>query len=283
MGKPIMLFMWGYQPHFRIALELRAQAVLQSIAPTVQPRAFLVGIRSPEETDGYPVCVEPEDDEWEPTIFFGCAARADSIYATHPDHSILYGDEPRMRDKPENIRKKSVREAVQEVTFVYDSQHGTSTLCGWPTRVEGYHVVPILQFNRSQLLEYPHLPAPIRFEDMTSPIGLLQSVIGCLLQEATDALERKEPGRFFDTFPRDGTAILRDAGNRFCRAITFTTGDLRLQDVFEALNVISSLPYEGAEAIGELLFVSPNAQAIDIRVRLKEPVPLHDHRMARKM
>jgi len=118
---------------------------------------------------------------------------------------------------------------------------------------------------------------------MTSPIGLLQSVIGCLLQEATDALERKEPGRFFDTFPRDGTAILRDAGNRFCRAITFTTGDLRLQDVFEALNVISSLPYEGAEAIGELLFVSPNAQAIDIRVRLKEPVPLHDHRMARKM
>jgi hypothetical protein len=112
MGKLITLFMWEYQPHFRMFLERLAQAVLQSIAPAVQPRALLVGIRTPEEIQGYPVCVEPEDEDWDPKIFFDCAARADSIYATHPDHSIFYGDEPRMRDKPESIRKKSVRRAV---------------------------------------------------------------------------------------------------------------------------------------------------------------------------
>jgi hypothetical protein len=89
MGKSIKLFMWGYQPHFRIQAELRARNVLQVIAPIVQPRALLVGIRTPEKTSGYPVCVEPEDDDWDPTIFFGCASRADEIYKTHPDHEIL--------------------------------------------------------------------------------------------------------------------------------------------------------------------------------------------------
>ncbi len=284
MVKSIALFMWGYQPHFRSALEHRAQAVLQSIAPTVQPRALLVGIRTPEKTDGHPVCVEPEDEDWNPRIFFGCASRADSIYDTHPDHSIFYiGDEPGMRDKPENIRKKSVREAVQEVASAYDSEHGTSTFCGRPTMVAGYHVVPILQFNESQLLEYPHLPAPISLADRTSSTGLLQSVIQCLLDEATDALGEKEPGRFFDTFPSERSSILRDAGDRFCHAITLTTGDIQLQSIFETLNIISSLRYEGTEASGGLIFVSKNAQAIDVRVRLKKPVLLRDHRLARKI
>lgn len=284
MGKSIKLLMWGYQPHFQFQMESRARNVLQVIAPTVQPRALLVGVRTPEKMDRHPVCIEPEDEDWDPTIFFGCAARAEQIHNTHPDHSILYGDAPSMRDKPENIRKKSVREAVQEVTSVYDSQHGTVTFCGWPSMVEGYHVVPILQFNKVHILEYPQLTAPIQFEDWTSSSGLLDSTITCLLEEATDALGKSEPGRFLGrTFPLDATAILRDAGDRFCTAITLATGDIGLQDVFNTLNVISSLPYEGAEAIGELLFVRANTEAVDIRVRLNEPVRLHDHKLARKV
>src|SRR5262245_44554624 len=127
MGKSITLFMWGYQQHFRIQMESRSRNVLEVIAPTAQPRAFLVGVRTPEKTDGYAVCVEPEDEDWDPRIFFDCSDRAEKIYTTHPDHSLFYGDAPSMRDKPENIRKKSVREAVQEVTSAYDSQHGTVT------------------------------------------------------------------------------------------------------------------------------------------------------------
>jgi hypothetical protein len=200
MVKSITLFMWGYQPHFRDALEDRAQAVLQSIAPTVEPRALLVGIRASENIGEYPVCVEPEDEDWDPRIFFNCASRADSIYNMHPEHSIVYfGDEAGMRDKPENIRKASVREAIQEVTSAYDLEHGTSTICGQPALVEGYHVVPILQFNKSQLLAYPYLPLPIRHDKLTSFTGFLQSVIECVLDEATDALGEKEPGRKVST------------------------------------------------------------------------------------
>jgi hypothetical protein len=265
-------------------LEHRAQTIMQSIAPTLEPRALLVGIRTPEKTDGYEVCVEPEDEDWDPKVFFDCASRADSIYDAHPEHRIFYfNDEPGMRDKPENIRKKSVRQSVQEVASAYDLKHATSTFCGLPTRVAGYYVVPMLQFNESQLLEYPHLPTPIRFDRWTSEIGLIESAVQCLLDEATNALKEKEPGRFSDGFSSDRSSILRDAGAHFCRAISLATKDIQFQNIFETLNVISSLRYEGAEASGGFLFAPANAQGIDIRVHLKRPVPLRNYRLARKM
>jgi len=283
MGKTITLFMWGYQPHFRMSLEFHAKRVIQAIAPIIEPKALLVGIRTLEKTDGYQVCVEPEDEGWDPKIFFKCAIRTEEIYKDHPDQNIIYGDEPRMRDKPENIRKKSVREAVQEVVSKYDSQHETLTFCGWPTRVEGYYVVPILQFDKAQLLEYPHLSDRIRLDRWESSTGLIQSVIECLLEEATDALEKKEPGRFFGTFPDENSSILRKAGKDFCYAITLATGDVSLQNIFDVLNNISSLPYEGGGAIGSMIFCSANEQQLRMQVQLKDKISIYNHRLARKM
>ena len=283
MARTISLFMWGYQPYFRVFMECRAREVLQLTAPTLQPKALLVGIRTPDKREGHPVCVEPEDNEWDPATFFVCADRAEEMCSTHPDHSILYGDVPRMRDKPENIRRKSVRQAVEEAIAPYDSSHGTVSFCGVATRVAGYHVVPILQFDAQQLREYPRLPAPVHSQGFVAPAGLLEGAILCLLDEASGALSAREPGRFIDAFHTDPYAILRNAGDSFCAAITLATGDLELQGLFEALNVISSLPYEGTGAIGELLFAPVSTDGVNFRVRLRAPVSLRDHKLARKM
>ncbi|MDP8211668.1 MAG: DNA integrity scanning protein DisA nucleotide-binding domain protein [Candidatus Zapsychrus exili] len=283
MSRAIKLFMWGYQPHFRLSLEVKAKDVIQSIAPTLEPKALLIGVRIPEKKDDYPVCVEPENEGWDPKIFFECAKRTEAIYKEHPDHSIIYGDEPSMRDMPENIRKKSVRQSVKEAVSLYDSQNKTISFCGLPTRVEGYHVVPVLQFNRAQVFEYPHLPKPILFEKYESSIGILHNVILCLLEEATEMLEKKEPGRFFNTFPKEKTSILRKAGDDFCYAITLCTGDLILRDIFDSLNIVSSLPYEGEAAIGRMLFCSSKEKNVKLQVQLKDKIPIHNHKLARKM
>src|SRR5438094_490378 len=108
MSKSIVLFMWPYQPHFRVEIQTRARTVLELIAPGLVVNALLVGVRTPDAKRGHVVCVEPENGDWDPALFFDCAARADAIYEEHPDHSIFYGDEPSMRDLPENIRKSSV-------------------------------------------------------------------------------------------------------------------------------------------------------------------------------
>ena len=287
MSPTIHLFMWGYQPYFRMAMERRAKDVLGLVArelePALQPNALLIGIRTPEKTGGHQVCVEPEDGEWDPDVFIGCADRAEAVYSTHPDHLTLYGDDAATRDQPENIRRKCVRQAVHEVLVQYDLGHSTVSFCGPASRVEGYHVVPILQFDSLQIAECPHLPASIEFGEFKTSPGLIECAIDCLLQEASRALTGKEPGRFFATFSSDAYGVLRDAGNLFCSSIPIATGDVQLQEAFDALNTISSLPYEGNGPIGDLLFAPVSSDAIDLNVRLKNPVSLGHHKLARKM
>ena len=283
MGKTIRLFMWGYQPHFRISMELRARAVLQTIAPTVFPTALLIGVRTPEQSDGHAVCVEPEDERWDPSAFLECANRAEQIFTVHPDQNIFYGDAPSNRDRPENIRKKSIRQAVQEAIDAFDRQKGILSFCGVPVRVAGYHVVPILQVSAEAVGEYPQLPEPVRVQDFASPVSFLDSVISCLLDEASRALIEDEPGRFLRTFHVDPDSLLRDAGAHFCRAAELITGDFVLQGVFDALNLIASLPYEGTGAIGRIVFSPADCEAVEPSVRFKRPIALQQHRLARKL
>lgn len=283
MRNTITLFMWGYQPHFRFEVEHKARQVLQTVAPAVEPRALLIGIRSPEKDDGHPVCVEPEDGDWDPTLFFACHARANGIYQTHPDHGIFYGDEPSMRDKPENIRKKSALAAVKEVTSAYDAEQGTESYCGWPGKVSGYYVVPVLQIKRTQVEAYARLPSAIRFGDWESPRSFLEAIIECLLADSTAALGRSEPGRFLGGSLADVPAVLRRAADRLCSAITLTTKDVTFQEVFEPLNIISSILYEGGETVGEIVFAPAASEHVEAHVHFDKPVPLSRHRLARKV
>lgn len=283
MSRSITLLMWGYQWHFRLAMERRARKILSIIAPELDPKALLVGIQINEDKDRWPVCVEPEDGEWDPKMYFGCAKRTAEIFENHEDHNIFYGDEARMNDKPENIRKKSVWEAVKETTEPFDKQHQLTTFHGWPTAIAGYHVVPMLQFNNSQLQKYPVLPKPIEWNDYKSRESFLHSVIIEILNEASAALRGKDPGRFFDTFDQDKAGILRRAGSSFCDIFGIVTHDLLLQDVFENLNEISSKRYEGSAAVGELLFSPPQSTNIRTDIKLRKAVSLGSTRLARKI
>jgi hypothetical protein len=278
------LLMWGYQSFFRTLMEQRAQAVLQLIAPVVEPRAILVGLRTPDNKERPPVCIEPDEGDLDTKFFAGCFARAEYLYSNHQDHLSTNGDAPRMHDKLETIRRKAVQEAVQEIIRSYDDQYDTSTFCGMPARISGYHVIPVLQFKKPQIQDLPQLPAPIRYFERSSSTGLFESTVTCLLDESTEALGNKDPGRYVDnTFRVDTTALLRDAGERFCTAIALTSGDMALLDVFDALNIISALPYEGAGAVGELIFARADSEAVDLRVSLNKPVRIHEHKLARKI
>ena len=279
----INLFMWGYQPHFRFAILNRARTVLELIAPGLRVDVFLVGVRTPEATDGHPVCVEPEDGDWDPSLFFACASRADAIFADHPGHNIMYGDEPSTRDKPENIRRASVMQAVKEVLDAYDAAHGKVSYCWRPVRVHRHHVVPVFQLAADDVAKYPRIPARLELDQFDAPVGFLESAIECLLREATAALEGPDPGRFIGSMRRDSQAILREAGDRFCDNVALTTGDILFQGVFDAVNVVSSLLYEGSTAVGEIAFVRATAAGIQTDVRLKRPVPLHRQKLARKL
>ena len=276
-------FMWAYQPHFLSSMEFRARQVLGQLGMDIDAKALLVGVRVPDVSDDHPVCLEPEKGDWDISHFKECLARAEEIFATHPDQGIYYGDEPRMRDKPEIIRRKSVRQAVEEALVPFDTLQGRQSFCGAPIRIDNYHVAPVLQVSRLALAKFPRLPEPIKFHDWTSATSLVEALIWRLLSEASEALGTKEPGRYADIFNADVPGLLREAGNALCNAIPLLIQDFMLQGVFEALNEISALKYEGGETRGTIAFAPSESPAIEHQVRFLERVSLSSQRMVRKI
>ena len=71
-----------------------------------------------------------------------------------------------MRDKPENIRRKSVRQAVAEALYQYGVEHGTVSFCGNPTRVNNYYVVPAFIASQESLNSIPRIATPHHISKM---------------------------------------------------------------------------------------------------------------------
>ncbi len=276
-------FMWGYQPHFRSQMEHRAKQALAALGANIEVKALLVGVRLPEITDDNFVCIEPEDGEWNIAAFNDVHRRAGEIFTTHPDQHMFYGDEPSRLDKPENIRRKSVQEAIEEVLSTIDSDRGTRSFCGVPVRLGNFHVAPILQVAQLDLDTFPTLDNPIQFQERNSTTGIVQALISHLLDEASDNLDTKEPGRFFNSFDSECSGLLRKAGETLCNAIRLALKDWMLHSVFENLNKISELRYEGGETLGTIIFAPTNLPSLNWDLALLQPIALDSHKLVRKV
>ena len=81
----IEYFMWGYQIHFRVSAQTSAESVLSRLDPNLKPNVFLIGILSEDLKDRHPVCLEPEDCDYELSIFTDIRKQAEHYQATDPE------------------------------------------------------------------------------------------------------------------------------------------------------------------------------------------------------
>lgn len=267
---------------------VQGKRVLEELAPGLDPQALLVGIQAPDATADEkrhpPVCVVPENQEWDPATFHGCSQRTEEIFREHPDHSLIFvDDQASMRDKPENIRMASAYTAVREVFDGYDQAHGTKTFCMDPAKLYRYYVIPALQFKQADLDEYPCLAEPIELDDYKLSGGFLDCVIRQLLLEAHRGLGTREPGRFFCVLDDDSESIFRKAGEAFCSVLLLATKDMMFQGTFRYLNTIAALRYERAAGAGALIVAAPGHPAVELRVEFLCAVSLDEPRWARKV
>jgi hypothetical protein len=264
-------------------MKTRAKQVLAALGADIQVKALLVGVRLPEVSKDHPVCIEPEDGEWDIADFKNVYARAGEIFTNHQDQHLFYGDEPSMLDKPENIRLKSVRAAIEEALSRTDIEYGTYSFCGMPVSVGNFHVAPIFQAAKSEIDAFPRLSSPIRYQEWISTTGIVQALIGHLLAEASDNLGTKEPGRFIGIVDTDCSGLLRKAGKTLCNAISLGLEDLMLHSVFENMNKVSELRYEGEAAQGTIIFSSKDLPVLSSDVLLHQPISLDAHKLVRKL
>ncbi|MCA9716218.1 MAG: hypothetical protein KC468_16170 [Myxococcales bacterium] len=283
--KSITLFMWGYQPHYRYEVKRRMNNVMAELGiEGAGADCLLVGAMVPGESKPHDVCVEPEDGKWPLEIFDGLLIAIEAEVREHPLQNMYFGDEPSMRDKPENIRRDSVRKAVQATLATYDSDNEVRSFAGRPAPVEGYYVVPILQLPEAIFHRFPPLNEPITDGHLHGSPSLIHSAVAQVLNEAHDELLRPDPGRFSGR-SRSAEEIVRRAAADFMHTPVLAIGTRNYggADLFERFNLISSLMYEGTEGTGRMLLANPNGSAVDVRLEISEPVPFRQPRWARKV
>jgi hypothetical protein len=203
----------------------------------------------------------------------------------HPLKNVFYGDEPSMRDKPENIRRDSVRKAVQKGLDLYDAHHGVRSFAGPPAPVGDYYVVPALQLPSAIFERFRPLREPVTDGHFTGHPSLVHAAVSQVLSEAHDELLRPDPGRYLSGRSRSPEEIARRAAASFMYTPGLAMGDRNYgsPNLFERFNLISSLMYEGAEGTGRMLLAKPGGGAVDVLLQLAEPVPFREPRWARKV
>lgn len=277
--------MWSYQHTFRKLLRRRAEEVFSELGILLQPDAFLVGALKPNVDNQNPVCIEPEDGQWPLSLFDGLLSTIESKVKNHRLQRMVYGDEPSMREKPENIRRDSVKTAVSESLAAYDRENEVQSFCGAARPVGSYYVVPVIQIPKSVLQKFPPILLP-ETDDEYLPKGersLIHSALEVLLEEASKELFSPDPGHSFFSDMRSATEIVNAAAQRFMNIPDMLTGDpYERCDLFERLNIISSLFYEGTKGQGSLVLAKPDSSSIEYLLRFSEPVPMRQPRWARK-
>lgn len=285
-GHTITLFMWGYQPHYRIDVELRMNNVLKELGVAAGgAECLLVGARILDRTNPNDVCVEPEDGKWPIQLFSGLLDAIEEQVANHPSQDMYYGDEPTMRDKPENIRRDSVRRAVEAALAAYDRENQVRSFAGGPAPVGDYYVVPVLQVPTELFERFRPLREPVSDGRFTGSPSVIHAAVAQVLSEAHDELLRPEPGRFLRGRSRSPEEIVRLAAASFMYSPGLAIGDRNYgsPNLFERFNLISSLMYEGTEGTGRMLLAKPDGGSVDMLLELAEPVPFREPRWSRKV
>ncbi len=281
MNNVIDQFMWGYQQHFRAEIRSAADSALAHAGVPAESEVILVGVLASDAEADHDVCVEPENDQWDSSLFGATSDRVKTIIVENPMQRMFYGDEATMADKPENIRRSSVSQAVGEALLAFDNVAAVRSIVGQARRVGKYYVVPVLQLAQRIIDRVPSLKEPIGDGRFSTFPSFAHCIIEEVLAEATRALERPEPGRRIGE--RLATVeVLRRAATNFMYSVVAAIGGPPTRDLFVDLNKISSLFYESRKSEGTLLLATANAAKLDAGIQFREAISLHQPRWIRK-
>jgi len=284
----IDLFMWGYQPHYRSAMQYLARSVLKELGAgtDVDACVVVVGARRPGSSNLNPVCVEPEDGRWPLSVFDDLLQSIESIYLDHPSQTMFYGDEASMREKPEMMRRDSVSTAVARALEGFDAENGLRSFCGEAYVVDDYYVTPVVQVSEALFQTFPPLEArpPTHWQGGNGYRSLIHAALAAVLDEASQELLRPEPGRSVRSKMRSAEELIRIAARNFMHTPGIAVADrYTYADLFDRFNLISSLLYEGTQGVGHIVLANPSNASIEYVIRFQEPVPFREPRWARKV
>jgi hypothetical protein len=288
MGRTIDHFMWGYQDHFRIHMQVNAEFALKRLDPDLRPEVFLVGILQEKRNDRFPACVEPEDEHWiESEAFDATEELADSICKTYVESQLRQSLPLAQQRQDETLKRRSIRDAILQIIENHSGKpHDRTFFASIPELCQGYLVSTVLSV-RSDVLNARHRLSSDRInlhELRTIPVSrsLIDAAIDAILTHSADGVLMPEAG--LRTIDRDASETIRAAGRQLAIHTAFRVNRRDgFYGFYEACDAIAALKYEQAEGRGRLLLAPKDQPHLDTLISFKEGVELQDHRRVRKL
>ena len=218
MSRTIDHFMWGYQDHFRIHVQVNAERALQRIDPELSPEVFLIGILQADRQDRFAACVEPEKEHWiESDAFNPTRELAGPIREGYVESGMLQSLPIAQQRQDEALYRRSIRDAILKIIDSHEKKPQDRTFfASIPELVEGYLVSVVLSVRSDVLNSYHRLKTDrvnvhqLRTTEVSR--SLIDATIRQILSEASDEVVLPEAG--LRTLDRDTGDTLRAAGRR---------------------------------------------------------------------
>ena len=279
-------FMWGFQPHFRMSVQLSIQRILSKIGlqPYSQAKVLLIGLATKADLV-HQICIEPEKGPLVVSDFCSFERRTEEIYRADPSSQVSYSD-PRIHALRRcggflQSRAHAIGEAI-EATGKFD---GLTFFVSGSAPVAGYDVHTCVGIPSEAIASAPRFNNLIKDDYHGRHIeeSFVEAVIHTCLVEADKALYLPDPGAGAGLeVLGDVTGIVRRSAQRFVSGIVFSLTPLS-NDLFELTNQFSSLTYERSGARGCIAITHPDNLTSSLKVAFQTPISLSETRTIRKM
>ena len=277
---------WPHQHRYLVAAQQTAQALFDALDDDLHPLVLVLALPA-DPTSSLPIALEPTHDGLAPEFFTESVAhgrlkqqRGGPAYTVAVLEDGMSPELLRMR-----FETRGVRDAVQYQLNKLDEHSPHLHFCSWPVRVGAYYVITIVQLQRKALKSYPSL-SPGRFYTNGRPLAssLVEGALYRFNEECVKSLNEPEPGAGLLFRPRETDELLRAAGRSLLDTPAQALGaDPGTAILFNTLNTISSLRYEGEAGVGRMLLARRGHPNVEEVFALTCPTELSDYRAVRKL
>lgn len=281
MKNTIELFMWGFQRHMQICLQVNAESLFNKIDRELNPEIFLLGMLVDDIPGRHPVCLEPEECGFSVTPFLDVDDLAKQLSIAHDANRMFMTDPNSQKNHKNRISASATIEAIQKIIKREDVIGDRDFFISHSTYIEGYLVYVVLKLNKEALNNHYSLTKDKIRDRYSISRSFIESNIEVFLKESASALNM--PNRGIGAIDRESDELLREAGKQFMSTVSQAGDSLNgMHGLYDACNTISSLKYEGTDGFGKIIIASKDHQNIRLTLELKDPIRVGDYRKVRK-
>ncbi|WP_439625952.1 hypothetical protein [Gemmata sp.] len=239
-----------------------------------------------------------EHDALHPESFRGVQDRVKDLIANDPESASYLAPDPEagwtpshqqlLDTKVRRIRSRALVRAVTEAANNAAESTGFATIASWPFDYQDNNGVFVVQVQQEVYSQYH----PLSKDSYTGAFGrreyrrersLVDAVVWQYLLDAVQLFSSNAPISAL-TAVADHDYVFTRAGRSLAATAAIGTGhSLASQGLYDDLNNLSTLKYEGEEGRGTIVFARPEHPHIRVDASFVAPVPLSSPGAVRKL